>query len=357
MQFFKDKKFGFSEMFNEKTGLYIRTDDMSGKDPFMRSFPALLDIGIMGVCKTSAGCTAGCYQSYYDGRCGDHNMSLQDYKTIIDQCKGKVFQVALGGRGNPQDHEDFAEILKYTRENYIAPNFTSSCLSMSLYIPETIALIKEYCGAVAISDYLGANDREAFKDSVRRLTSQGIAVTVHLVLDYTEDNLRDFPLRIASYVDSGVSAVVLLTKKHIGENAFWSSADFITTAAIISQAINGWGEVLKFGFDSCATPALVGTIMNNLKISHESVEPCEGARFSAYIHRDMRMSPCSFDTKQLYSEKITPDRTIQDIWNGERFENFRRNLQSACPDCSKRDLCLGGCQLHAIPDMCKRRED
>ena len=49
-----DKKNKFMSMFDPKTGFYARTGilDENGKDtgvdPFMTSFPELIDIGIMG---------------------------------------------------------------------------------------------------------------------------------------------------------------------------------------------------------------------------------------------------------------------------------------------------------------------
>lgn len=43
----------FIEIFNRKTGFYARTGVIennldTGKDPFMRNFPQLIDVGIMG---------------------------------------------------------------------------------------------------------------------------------------------------------------------------------------------------------------------------------------------------------------------------------------------------------------------
>lgn len=49
-----DKKYKFLTVFSEKTGAYIRTNvlDKNGKqtdeEPFMASFPHLIDVGIMG---------------------------------------------------------------------------------------------------------------------------------------------------------------------------------------------------------------------------------------------------------------------------------------------------------------------
>lgn len=53
-------------------------------------------------------------------------MSLDDYYSIIAQCRGRTFQIALGGAGDPNKHEFFADILRVTRENKIVPNYTTS---------------------------------------------------------------------------------------------------------------------------------------------------------------------------------------------------------------------------------------
>jgi hypothetical protein len=51
---YKDKKYQFYEYFNEQNGFLFRSDSLqSNKNPIMRSFPELLDIGIMGTCLAS----------------------------------------------------------------------------------------------------------------------------------------------------------------------------------------------------------------------------------------------------------------------------------------------------------------
>ena len=49
MIIYKDEVFGFFEIFNEENGTLFRSD-INGVDPVMRSFPELLDVGIMGHC-------------------------------------------------------------------------------------------------------------------------------------------------------------------------------------------------------------------------------------------------------------------------------------------------------------------
>ena len=54
---FVDGRFGFASVFDDETGAYLRTGifDEQGKDtgtdPFMASFPQLIDVGVMGHCK------------------------------------------------------------------------------------------------------------------------------------------------------------------------------------------------------------------------------------------------------------------------------------------------------------------
>lgn len=73
-QVVKDSKYHFVSSFDSDTGFYIRTGILdehgkdTGVDPFMASFPHLIDVGVMGHCihgKTGLCVKAGigCYQS------------------------------------------------------------------------------------------------------------------------------------------------------------------------------------------------------------------------------------------------------------------------------------------------------
>ena len=106
----EDTKYCFKYAFDTETGAYVRTgilDDKgrdTGKDPFQASFPHLIDVGIMGHCihgKTGlcAKAGVGCYQSGLWKE--EPNMTVEDFRWIAEQCKGKSNQFALGGRGAP----------------------------------------------------------------------------------------------------------------------------------------------------------------------------------------------------------------------------------------------------------------
>ena len=90
----EDKKYSFKSFFDTKTGAYIRTGILdehghdTGVDPFMASFPHLIDVGIMGHCvhgKTGLCAKAGigCYQSGL--HIEEPNMTVEDCRTVKAQ--------------------------------------------------------------------------------------------------------------------------------------------------------------------------------------------------------------------------------------------------------------------------------
>lgn len=145
-----DPKYHYKSIFNTKTGAYVRFSDKN-----MASFPHLIDLGIMGSChhgKSGLCLKAGikCYQNGLNMHQPD--MTFEDYKRIIDEIKCKVFQIALGGRGDvdAKPAADLERFLSYAATNNVVPNFTTSGFGMT---PEKAAICKAYCGAVAISHY------------------------------------------------------------------------------------------------------------------------------------------------------------------------------------------------------------
>lgn len=97
----------------------------------------------------------------------------------------------------------------------------------------------------------------------------------------------------------------------------------------------------KVGMDSCNVP---GAIHFCKSILPESLDTCEGGRYSCYIGADMTMVPCSFDQDKRYEVSLR-ETSIIEAWNSEPFEQFRDKMRGACSDCSKKELCMGGCPL------------
>lgn len=349
-----DQKYQFDTLFNSETGAYIRTgildDDGrdTGIDPFMASFPHLIDVGVMGHCihGKSGLCVKagiGCYQS---GLLVEKpNMTVQDFRWIAEQCCGRCNQFALGGRGDPDQHEQFEELLKICGQNELVPNFTTSGYGMT---PKIATICKQYCGAVAVSWYRSDYTTKA----IHMLLNAGVKTNIHYVLgrnsiDEAIKRLKnnDFPL--------GINAVIFLLHKPAGQGTRSNvlSVSDPRVAEFFSQIDEA--HPFKVGMDSCNVP---GAIQHCKNINPISLDTCEGGRFSCYIGSDLFMVPCSFDQEKKYGVQLGHGIDISNAWNSAQFEEFRDILRQACPRCMKRELCMGGCPLMPEIVLCKSED-
>lgn len=347
----KDKKYNFISAFDTETGSYLRTGllDENGKDtgvdPFMASFPHLIDVGVMGHCthgKTGLCVKAGieCYQSGLT--INQPNMSIENFEWIVRQCRGRCNQLALGGRGDPDQHENFEELLMLCSENNLIPNFTTSGYGMT---PELARICKKYCGAVAVSWYRS----EYTYSTINMLIKAGVKTNVHYVvgnksIDEAINRLRldDFP--------KGINAVIFLLHKPVGlgkEDNVLSIGDGRVKELFYEIDRK---HPYKVGMDSCTVPGALRYCKNILV---DSLDTCEGGRYSCYIGSDMVMVPCSFDQKKAYGV-LLDGITIEQAWNSYSFDMFRHSLKHSCPECTEQRLCMGGCPLMPEIVLCNK---
>lgn len=350
MIYYHDKKYNFAEVFNPKNGFYVRSGvfDENGKDtgvdPFMRSFPQLIDVGIMERCVCSNKCKVDCYQKACD-RTGE-NMSLDDYRSIMEQGKGKIFQVALGGAGDPDTHEHFEEILKLTREYGIVPNFTTSGIT---FTKEKAEICKKYCGAVAVSWH---NEDYTYK-AIDMLIKAGVKTNIHYVLSAKSIDEAIERLRNNTFPE-GINAIVFLLYKPIGlgkmENILTADNPKVKE---FFKLVDKNDFDFKIGFDSCSC---AGIVNNTENVNLDSIDFCEGGRYSMYISADMNAMPCSFGNQNPKWYVDLRKNTIEEAWNGEVFERFRNSLRNSCPNCPKRNGCAGGCPICREVVLCDNPE-
>lgn len=350
-----DKKNRFVSIFDPKTGFYIRSGiiDENGKDtgidPFMCSFPELLDVGVMGKCihGESGLCIKSGIECYQNGlNIKKENMSFENFKKIIDQCKGKVFQVALGGRGDPNKHEEFEQLVKYCRENNIVPNYTTSGLGLT---QNEVEITKQYCGAVAVSEYRSEYTRRAIKMFI----DAGVKTNIHYVLGNNTIDEAIYKLENNGF-DKGINAVIFLLHKPIGLGSHKN------VLSVNDEKIKRFFEIVdnnkfdfKIGFDSCSCAGIVNFTS---KINRDSIDFCEGSRYSAYIDSEMNMMPCSFGNQDSKWYVNLNEYTIEEAWNSEIFEKFRNSLKNSCPNCKNKNNCGGGCPIVNEITLCNRKE-
>ena len=345
-----DEPYRYKYIFDTRTGAYVRTGILdeagsdTGVDPFRGSFPHLIDVGIMGHCihgRTGLCAKAGvqCYQSGLTRE--EPNMALEDFESIVRQCRGRVNQFALGGRGDPDQHEQIEEILRLCDENTIVPNFTTSGYGMT---PELAKLCRRYLGAVAVSWYRSAYTLRAIEMLIRA----GVLTNIHYVLGNNSIDEAIERLKNRSF-PKGIGSVVFLLHKPAGQGQQSNvlSPEDPRVAEFFALVDRG-GYHHRVGMDSCCVPGIVQFCRH---VMPEAIDTCEGARFSCYISADMHLLPCSFDQQRRYAVSLR-EHTIEEAWNSEPFDQFRNVLRSRCPACEKRADCMGGCPLMPEVVLC-----
>jgi MoaA/NifB/PqqE/SkfB family radical SAM enzyme len=289
-------------------------------DPQFTEFPTLLDIGIMGHCPNKC---PFCYQDHIH----EEHMKLEDYKNIIDQIKHETNQVALGGRGDPNLHPNFKEIIEYTVNNNVVANYTTSGLNLT----ESQIEISKMCGAVAVSAY----DKSFTFDALNKLIDANIITNIHMIgcrsnyekiIDLLSGNnpwKNQFDIK-------RLNAIILLLFKQSG-------AGIHMDEKLTPDQIKKIGALI---FDSDIDEPLIGTdtcfINHFMKqdIIPEDMECmvdfCEASRFSAYISSTMMFLPCSFSKGEGISLK---EKTIRKAWNSDLFKKYRTSIikNKNCP--------------------------
>jgi radical SAM protein with 4Fe4S-binding SPASM domain len=272
-------------------------------------------------------------------------MALADYRRIIDESKGRVFQVALGGRGDPELHEDFEALAAYTRQNDIVPNLTTSGFGLT---PARARIIARYCGAAAVSWYRSEYTLRA----IELMLEAGIKTNIHFVLSNSsiEEALR---LLETGGFPPGINRVVFLLHKPVGlgtqDNVLQANDPRVQQFfSLVSEPEN----TALVGFDSCTVPGLINMAPTLLPMTYDA---CEGARFSAYVTPDLKLTPCSFDQTLRWGVDLRK-LTIAEAWNSTEFEAFRETLRSSCRRCRHRARCLGGCPISPEITLCEKAQ-
>jgi MoaA/NifB/PqqE/SkfB family radical SAM enzyme len=256
-------------------------------------------------------------------------MKLEDFKKIIDEMCYHTNQVALGGRGDPNHHENFREIVEYCRSKNVVPNYTTSGIDLT---DEQIEISKQ-CGAVAVSDYEQPHTYEA----LRKLIEAGIKTNIHQIFSYiTSEKCCNIVMgKVPDFWNfdyTKLNAVIFLLFKPHGAGI--KLPQYIP----IEEQIKEFSEIIfnphcvfKVGMDSCLVN-YVSNWGNPTPIQKASIDTCEAARMSAYITPDMKFMPCSFADENKWAIPIC--NNLHEIWReGKSFKKFRKVLKKQSDVC------------------------
>lgn len=314
-------------------------------EPFMRSMPSLIDFGAVGEkCHAASICKEMCYQGR--GSSYGKNVSIKDYKKVIDEIKGHTFSVAVGGSGDPNQIPYFEEILKYSKLNNVIPNYTTSGYNLT---EEHVRITKENAGAVACSWSRDAYWRDR---AIKMFLDAGIKTNIHYVV--SNDSIDEAISRLENDdFPKGIYAVIFLMYKPVGLGTIDNVLSLDDPKVIkFFNLIDTSKTSFAKGLDACSVPALINIAKH---INMHSVTACDAARMSCYIDADMNMMPCSFDNQDKKFAVNIKNSSVLEAWNGELFKKYRAYMCYSCPDCKDQSSCYGGCLLCKSITACNRK--
>ncbi len=333
----------YTAVFNPNSGFFARIEDAGETEPFWAEHgPELLDIAITNWC--DRGCTF-CYRK--SDETGTH-ISLEDYEDVIRQAQSlHVFQVALGG-GNPNQHPQFPEILRITRERYgIIPNYTTNGRGLT---PKVLEATATYCGAVAVSAY---PPYEETTEAIEALRSMGITTNIHFILTSKSVETAIEWLNAPPIFLQKANAIVFLNYKPVGR--FADERLLLNRSPRVEEffklATSG-RRGFRIGFDTCTITGLA-RFGNAPKIS---LEGCDAGRFSLFVSEKMEVYPCSFMVEAGYRGIPLKDTSLAEIWrNNSAFTRIRaKHSEKGCDDCTTPEECLSGCPLFPEMNLCAK---
>jgi radical SAM protein with 4Fe4S-binding SPASM domain len=333
----------YKTIFNQNSGLLIRLEDQVGIEPFWCSFgPELIDVSITNWCDK------GCSHCYKESNVNGSYLSIDDYIVILRQAaQMKVLQIAMGG-GNPNQHPDFCEMLRQTREGYnIVPSYTTNGRGLE---EDVLVATKKYCGAVAVSAY------EPYADTwkaARKLLDHGVRTNIHFLLTSKSVDTAIRWLENPSRILKDINAIIFLNYKPVGRNPKQELLLKKSQKYVTFFQLAGRTYPFKIGFDSCS----ISGITRFMKVPRTFIERCEAGRFSMYISESNRMYPCSFMVNKIEGVPVTKDN-IQTVWrNHDFFTGIRERLREhSCPDCVVQNDCFGGCPIFPEINLCSDKD-
>lgn len=338
--------------FNTQTGFLARWGKTFKDDPQLSPFgPEILDIEVSTVC---SGIGSGpCKHCYKSNTPIGKNMSFETFKIIFDKIiiPNTLTQIAFG-IGDISANEDLFEMFKYCRDNNVAPNLTINGYGLN---PMHYDLLKEYCGAIAVSRY---NPSDICYDAVKILSQdqQMDQINIHMLV--SGETLKDcYQVIDDSLIDprlNKLNAIVFLHLKPKGKRNNYNMVSAQEYQKLIEYAFS---KKVNIGFDSCSADKFMNSITDpDLKKKLELyVEPCESGLFSSYINVDGKYIHCSFTEGEEGWEGIdviNSDDFIKGVWNGPETLVFRDKLLSNDRKCPIFDLGDGCCDENTT-GICK----
>lgn len=389
--------------FNKETGYLQRWGVTFDDDPAFAPFPEILDIEITSICNGPN--NRLCKFCYKGNTPKGHNMTLSEFKTIIDKMPF-LTQMALGADAHGTTNPDMFDMMAYARSKNIIPNITLSDISEE--VSEKLAVV---AGAVAISVYKHAGFEIAYRSAENVIRSSakqnkialdnegkiigrcefienanlhkisttkslqelmdenpeqahnlykrfGITVNFHYMI--SAETIKDAWTLMEDMKTNPtlkyVNAVVFLSlkQKRRGKNNNYVNQDQYNELVQSLMEKN-----VPFGFDSCSAPSFIESVKDHKDFDkyRTLTEDCEATLHSSYINEYGEFFPCSFTEGWVEGawetglDVLNCNDFIKDIWFHPRTKQFREALLSntddlGCRNCPAFSVCGIEKQMH-----------
>ena len=237
-------------------------------------------------------------------------MKMELFKDIIDQIENKVYSITLASRGEPLINRDIGKMLKYTKNKFLA--------------------VKLHTNASLLHDDLC---RDILESEINTLVFSA---------DASGDPLYS-KLRV-----NGKFENILTNIKRFNEirNSEYSKSNIITRVAGVKfddeqnmeDMESVWGKLVEqIAF------VKYNPWENSYARSENNIKsPCSDLWRRMFIWWDGRCNPCDVDYLSKLETGRIQDKTISDIWTGDRYTFMRnkhqqkqRNYLDPCKRCTQ----------------------
>jgi len=220
-------------------------------------------------------------------------MDFELFAKIIDEASaGGTKALTLASRGEPTLHPLFGEMLEYCTGKFYEFKINTNALRLNSEIAHKI--LKSRVGMVIFS--VDAYDAEGYK-KIRN--SSKFTQVVKNIINFHK-------IRTKYYPDYNVvtRAHAVKVDENFNGNQFYSFWGGIADEVTISNSVERWDTY------------------NNNKTNNSN--PCSVALDRMYIWHDGTCNPCDADYKSNLEVGNVRGDTIEEIWNGRKFETFRK---------------------------------
>lgn len=281
------------------------------------------------------------------GRSRGQLMSWELYQKLIEeigQFPAPLKTLSLHKDGEPLVNPRIVEMISLARERQVADRLVMLTNASLLSREMSIRIIEAGLDVIRIS--VEHVTREGYREITRKFSDyERIVRNVALLREEAERRSSQIVI-IAKLIDFGLTSNEL----EIFRRDFSGSCHEIgrTTA-------QGWSLSEVFDFTLGTHPQVALDGQTPLKANRTA---CPFPFYTLAVNADGTVSPCSDDWSHKAAIGNANRQTLQEIWNGERMQDFRmmhldgeRHLNAACRNCH----CIQGAAADSDLDGDRRR--